>query len=151
VERLKGAKTYRRIAGYFRSSIFELVGEELDSVERIEIVCNGDLDPRDLQTAKALEVGLKEQLDQGSDPLERLLKRDRYKRLYELLKSNKVSVRVVAGEDAPFLRGKAGVVERHDGTKTAFALNRYAIARCCAGGNQLRRKRYRGGKLRLED
>ena len=33
----------------------------------------------------------------------------------------------------------------------ARALNRYAIARCCAAGNQLRRKRYLGGKLRLED
>ncbi|MEQ1490530.1 MAG: phospholipase D-like domain-containing anti-phage protein [Terricaulis sp.] len=114
--RLKGAKRYRRIAGYFRSSIFELVGEDLEDVEEIQIVCNGDLDPRDVQTAKALEVGLKEQLDQGTDALERLLKRG----LYNLLRSGKVSVRVVAGEDAPFLHGKAGVVETHDGTRTAF-------------------------------
>ena len=119
-ERLKGAKSYRRIAGYFRSSIFELVGEDLDGVERIEIVCNGDLDPRDIQVAKALEVGLKQQLDEDADPLERLLKRDRYKRLFELLKSGKVAVRVVAGEDAPFLHGKAGVIEAQDGSKTAF-------------------------------
>src|SRR5690606_10990773 len=88
--RLKGAKRYRRIAGYFRSSIFELVGEDLEGVEEIQIVCNGDLDPRDVQTAKALEIGLKEQLDQGTDALERLLKRDRYKRLYDLLSSGKV-------------------------------------------------------------
>ena len=119
-ERLKGAKRYRRIAGYFRSSIFELVGEDLEGVEEIRIVCNGDLDPRDVQTAKALEVGLKEQLDEGVDALERLLKRDRYQRLYNLLKSGKVSVRVVAGEDAPFLHGKAGVIEGHDGSTTAF-------------------------------
>lgn len=119
-DRLKSAKRYRRIAGYFRSSIFELVGEDLESVENIEIVCNGDLDPRDVQTAKALEVALKEQLDEGTDPLERLLKRDRYKRLYALLKSGKVAVRVVAGEDAPFLHGKAGVIEGRDGTVTAF-------------------------------
>lgn len=118
--RLKGAKRYRRIAGYFRSSIFELVGEDLEGVEEIQIVCNGDLDPRDVQTAKALEIGLKEQLDQGTDALERLLKRDRYKRLYDLLSSGKVSVRVVSGEDAPFLHGKAGVIEGHDGAKTAF-------------------------------
>ena len=26
-EKLKGARSYKRIAGYFRSSIFELVGE----------------------------------------------------------------------------------------------------------------------------
>lgn len=119
-ERLKNAKRYRRIAGYFRSSIFELVGEDIEGVEEIRIVCNGDLDPRDVQTAKALEVGLREQLDQGVDALERLLKRDRYKRLYDLLRSGKVSVRVVSGEDAPFLHGKAGVIEGRDGAKTAF-------------------------------
>ncbi len=28
-DRLRGAKSYNRIAGYFRSSIFELVGEEI--------------------------------------------------------------------------------------------------------------------------
>ncbi len=32
--RLKGAKSYRRIAGYFRSSIFELVGEEIAAFAR---------------------------------------------------------------------------------------------------------------------
>lgn len=119
-DRLKSARKYRRIAGYFRSSIFELVGEDLESVEEIRIVCNGDLDPRDIQTAKALEVRLKEQLDNEVDPLERLLKRPRYKRLYELLKSGKVEVRVVAGDNAPFLHGKAGVIEGQDGSKTAF-------------------------------
>ncbi|SFV38699.1 phospholipase D-like domain-containing anti-phage protein [Hyphomicrobium facile] len=119
-ERLKGAKSYRRIAGYFRSSIFELVGEDLEGVDDIRIVCNGDLDPRDVQTAKALEVGLKEQLSDGVDTLERLMKRERYRRLYNLLKSKKVAVRVVAGDDAPFLHGKAGVIEAHDGSKIAF-------------------------------
>jgi hypothetical protein len=44
-DRLVGAKRYRRIAGYFRSSIFELVNEEIDGIDSIEIVCNSDLDP----------------------------------------------------------------------------------------------------------
>jgi hypothetical protein len=38
-ERLKGAKRYRRRAGYCRSSIFELVGEYVDVVEERKIVC----------------------------------------------------------------------------------------------------------------
>jgi hypothetical protein len=42
--RLKGAKSYKRIAGYFRSSIFELVGEELADIPHIQIVCNSELD-----------------------------------------------------------------------------------------------------------
>lgn len=118
--RLRGAKTYRRIAGYFRSSIFEIIGEDIESVEKIQIVCNGDLDPGDIETAKALEIALKEQLDEGAQALDRLLKRDRYARLYALLKSGKVEVRCVAGDDAPFLHGKAGVIEGADGVKTAF-------------------------------
>ena len=41
-EKLKGARSYRRIAGYFRSSIFELVGEEIveevpDDVSRVGV------------------------------------------------------------------------------------------------------------------
>jgi hypothetical protein len=39
-DRLAGAKTYWRIAGYFRSSIFELVDEEIEGIDWIEIVCN---------------------------------------------------------------------------------------------------------------
>ncbi len=45
-DRLQSAREYRRIAGYFRSSIFELVGEEIGGVDRVQIVCNSELDPR---------------------------------------------------------------------------------------------------------
>jgi hypothetical protein len=45
--RLKGAKRYLRIAGYFRSSLLEVVGEALESVGEVRVVCNGDLDPHD--------------------------------------------------------------------------------------------------------
>lgn len=37
-ERLRGATSYDRIAGYFRSSIFELVGEEIGSIAKVRIV-----------------------------------------------------------------------------------------------------------------
>jgi phosphatidylserine/phosphatidylglycerophosphate/cardiolipin synthase-like enzyme len=46
--------------------------------------------------------------------------RPRYKRLYELLKSGKVKVQVVSAKDAPFLHGKAGIIEGRDGAKTSF-------------------------------
>ena len=36
--RLKDAKSYKRIAGYFRSSIFELVGEEIEGIPRVQIL-----------------------------------------------------------------------------------------------------------------
>ena len=41
--RLKEAKSYKRIAGYVRSSIFELVGKEIAAIPKVQIVCNGKL------------------------------------------------------------------------------------------------------------
>jgi hypothetical protein len=34
-EKLRDAKSYKRIAGYFRSSIFELVGEEIAAILKV--------------------------------------------------------------------------------------------------------------------
>ena len=45
-EHLQGARSYRRIAGYFSSSLFEIAHEWLDSVQEVRIVCNVDLAPR---------------------------------------------------------------------------------------------------------
>ena len=39
-DQLKAAKSYKYIAGYFRSSIFELVGEEIAAIPQVRIVCN---------------------------------------------------------------------------------------------------------------
>jgi SNF2 family DNA or RNA helicase len=47
-EKLKNAKVYKRIAGYFRSSIFELIGEEISKIPRVQVVCNSDLDVADI-------------------------------------------------------------------------------------------------------
>lgn len=56
-DRLKDATRYLRIAGYFRSSLLEVVGEALDTVGEIRVVCNGDLDPHDVKVAKAARDG----------------------------------------------------------------------------------------------
>src|SRR5437764_9223747 len=53
-DRLRDAATYDRIAGYFRSSIFEVAAEEIAQIDRVRIVCNSDLDPDDLRTSQAL-------------------------------------------------------------------------------------------------
>jgi len=37
-KKLSGARSYRRIAGYFRSSIFELVGEQIARISQVQIV-----------------------------------------------------------------------------------------------------------------
>lgn len=123
-DRLANARAYRRIAGYFRSSIFALVSEEIAGIDTIQIVCNSDLDPRDIAIGKASriarETALKEKWNEGADEIDSLMHRPRYQRLYDLLKSGKVEVRVVSGVDAPFLHGKAGIIEQRDGSATAF-------------------------------
>ncbi|MDM0068787.1 phospholipase D-like domain-containing anti-phage protein [Variovorax sp. J31P207] len=119
-QRLKGAKSYRRIAGYFRSSIFELVGEEIADIPNVRIVCNSELDLVDIAVSKAArEASLKEMWNVVPVEAESLLYRDRYRKLFELLTRGNVQIRVVP-KQMVFLHGKAGVVEGADGSKTCF-------------------------------
>ena len=119
-DRLKNAKSYKRIAGYFRSSIFELVGEEIANIPTVQIICNSELDVNDIAISKVVrESALKEKWNQVPCEVEALLHRDRYRYLYELLTSGKVEIRVVP-KDRVFIHGKAGVIESDNGTKTSF-------------------------------
>lgn len=119
-EKLSGAKSYKRIAGYFRSSIFELVGEELAAVPKVQIVCNSELDAADVVVSKHVrETALKERWNEVPSEVEALLHRERYRRLHDLLTSGRVEVRVVP-KDRVFIHGKAGVIEGPDGKKTCF-------------------------------
>ena len=85
-QRLRGAKAYRRIAGYFRSSIFELAGEEIAQIPSVQVVCNSELDAADVAVARhARETALKERWNEAPPEVEALLYRERYRRLHELL------------------------------------------------------------------
>jgi hypothetical protein len=78
-------------------------------------------DPRDIAASRlAREAALKERWNEGFDQIDSLTYRPRYTRLYQLLKNGKVNVRVVSANDAPFLHGKAGVIEARDGGKICF-------------------------------
>jgi superfamily II DNA or RNA helicase len=118
-DKLLGATSYKRIAGYFRSSILELVGEEIANIPSVKIVCNSELDVADISISKAArEAALKERWNAVPVEVEALMQRDRYRRLYELLSKGNVEIRVVP-KDKVFLHGKAGVIENSSG-KTAF-------------------------------
>lgn len=118
--KLKHARSYKRIAGYFRSSIFELVGEEIAAIPQVQIVCNSELDAADVIISKHVrETALKERWNSASPEVEALLHRERYRQLHELLTSGRVEIRVVP-KDRVFLHGKAGVIEGADGSKTCF-------------------------------
>jgi SNF2 family DNA or RNA helicase len=120
ISRMKGARSYKRIAGYFRSSIFELVGEEIAEIPKVQIVCNSELDANDVAVSKHVrETALKERWNQEPSEVEALLHRDRYRRLHDLLTSGRVEIRVVP-KDRVFVHGKAGVIEASDGSKSCF-------------------------------
>lgn len=116
---LKGATKYLRIAGYFRSSIFELVGEELSQIPEVKIICNSELYLADFQVATGRNVALKERWNAVDIEAESLLKKGRYERLNELLQSGNVEIRVVPKEKL-FLHGKAGVMHYPDGSRKSF-------------------------------
>jgi superfamily II DNA or RNA helicase len=125
-ERLKGARSYDRIAGYFSSSLLEVAGEEIESISgKICVICNSDLLPMDVQTARAAKTGLWKSWA-GSSP-EMLLEnplapalQPRFKKLYEALRSGKMEVRVLPDEVFGLIHGKAGVITLADGSKTSF-------------------------------
>lgn len=119
-DRLKGAQSYKRIAGYFRSSIFELVGEEIAGIPLVQIVCNSELDVADIAISTHVrDTALKEKWNQIPIEIESLLHRERYRKLHDLLTGGHVEIRVVP-KDRIFLHGKAGVIQAADGTKTCF-------------------------------
>lgn len=59
-ERLRGAHSDDRIAGYFSSSILEIAGEELESMyDKVRIFCHPELDPDDVKSARAAAMAMR--------------------------------------------------------------------------------------------
>ncbi|WP_431064808.1 phospholipase D-like domain-containing anti-phage protein [Methylotuvimicrobium sp.] len=120
-QRLQNAQSYDRIAGYFRSSIFEVAGEALDTVTgTIRVVCNSDLNPDDVLTAKVAQQALRKSWCAGSPELLPEANRGRFFKLYEYLISGKLQVRVLPDATFGLIHGKAGVITLSDGSKTCF-------------------------------
>lgn len=120
-ERLKGALAYDRIAGYFSSSILEVAGEMLESVQgKIRVICNSELEVRDVETAKAAQVAMRREWCESEPELYDLKAKNRFARLYQFLRSGKVLVRVIPKEKFGLIHGKAGVITLADCGKTSF-------------------------------
>jgi hypothetical protein len=119
--RLEGAVSYDRIAGYFRSSLFEIAGEALASVSGpIRIVCNSDIDPTDMATAAAAQASLRRSWCAGQPEVAAPSALPRYRALYQALTSRKIEIRVLPDDAFGLIHGKAGIVRRADGYATAF-------------------------------
>lgn len=120
-QRLAGAVAYDRIAGYFRSSLFEVAGEALNEVQGpVRIICNSDLDPQDCITAAAAQAALRRSWCAGKPEDAPPSAIPRYRALYEALTNKRIEVRVLPDTAFGLIHGKAGVVRRADGTASAF-------------------------------
>jgi hypothetical protein len=120
-DRLVGAVSYDRIAGYFRSSLFEVAGEAINEVNGpIRIICNSDLDPEDIVTAAAAQAAMRRSWCAGQPEDAPTSALPRYRALFQALTSGKLEVRVLPDAAFGLIHGKAGVIRRSDGTATAF-------------------------------
>lgn len=121
-ERLSGAHGYDRIAGFFSSSILEVAGEALESVQGpVRLVCNSVLNPQDVLVAKkAAQAAMRREWCEFQPERLPEASRDRFRRLYEFLSGGKLQVRVLPDETFGLIHGKAGVITLADGKQTAF-------------------------------
>lgn len=120
LQHLQGARSYRRIAGYFTSSLFEVAHELLENIPDVRIVCNVDIHPDDLKVAQLREARMMGRWNEGALEADALLNRDRYRRLDTFLQRHGQAVRVAPDSVCGFLHGKAGVIELADGRKLGF-------------------------------
>lgn len=124
-DRLRDAKSYDRIAGYFSSSLLEVAGEAIESMSGpVRLVCNGDLDPSDVATATAAQAAIRQEwcaslpealVDKAGQPV-----RARMLKLHDLLASGKLEVRVLPDMYYGLIHGKAGVITDRNDHKVSF-------------------------------
>lgn len=120
MQHLVGAKSYKRIAGYFTSSLFEVAGEALEQIPEVKIVCNVDIHPDDLKVAQLRESKMLGRWNERGLEAEALLNRERYRRLDAFLHKHGPVVRVAPDDICGFVHGKAGVITLADGRRLGF-------------------------------
>ncbi|TXH34997.1 MAG: helicase [Burkholderiaceae bacterium] len=120
MQHLAGAQSYKRIAGYFTSSLFEVAGEALEHIPEVKIVCNVDIHPDDLKVAQLRESKMLGRWNERGLEAEALLNRERYRLLDGFLAKHGQAVRVAPDDICGFLHGKAGVITLANGRRLGF-------------------------------
>lgn len=120
MQHLAGARSYKRIAGYFTSSLFEVAGEALEDIPEVKIVCNVDIHPDDLKVAQLRESKMLGRWNERALEAEALLNRERYRRLDAFLAKHGQAVRIAPDDICGFVHGKAGVITLADGRRLGF-------------------------------
>lgn len=123
VNRLLGAVSYDRIAGYFCSSVLEIAGEAMSSIKgKVRIICNSGLVPADVEIAGLAASRMKQEWCEWN-PEEKYTSEaevERLQKLYTLLTSGKMEIKVLPDEIYGLMHGKAGVITYKDGHRVAF-------------------------------
>jgi len=120
---LPGATSYDRIAGYFSSSVLEVAGEAIETMAPgavVRIVCNSQLQPLDVITARAAKQAMSREWRDSMPAETSDAMRTRLERLYDLLTSGRMRVKVLPDELFGLVHGKAGVITRGDGSRISF-------------------------------
>lgn len=120
MQHLAGARSYKRIAGYFTSSLFEVAGEALEHIPEVKIVCNVDIHPDDLKVAQLRESKMLGRWNERALEAEALLNRERYRRLDAFLAKHGQAVRIAPDDICGFVHGKVGVLTLADGRRLGF-------------------------------
>lgn len=119
--KLSGAQSYDRIAGYFSTSLFDISGEALDSVTgKIRIICNAHLQIDDVRNIKAFEAALRKDWCESQPEKQDIQFPDRLEKLYALIRSGKLEIKVLPDDVFGFVHGKAGIITYPDGKQTSF-------------------------------
>jgi superfamily II DNA or RNA helicase len=120
-DRLDGALGYDRIAGYFSSSILEVAGEQIEKIDGVvRIVCNSHLDEKDVVTASSAMAKQRQEWCESEPESLGSGSKNRFERLSRFLKEGKIQIRVLPDSTFGLIHGKAGVITKKDGSKTAF-------------------------------
>ena len=120
-EKLKGAISYDRIAGYFSSSILEVAGEAIEEIQGcVGVVCNAEMQKEDVVTASAAVNAMRREWCSKKPEELYMNVPHRLKKLYSLIKSGKLQIKVVPNDVFGLIHGKAGVITYKDGKKTCF-------------------------------
>lgn len=120
-KRLQNATRYDRIAGYFSSSLLEVAGDGIEGLAgKARIVCNSELQPEDVATAKLAQGAMTREWRQRIDQENLEALKPRLVRLHDLLVSGRLEVRVLPDKAFGLIHGKAGVIEYADGTRRSF-------------------------------
>src|SRR5438132_10177036 len=102
--------------------MLEVAGEALETMSGpIRVVCNSELDARDVATARAANYALRRawcaaQPERFNSPQAK----DRFARLYAFLRSGTMQIKVLPNAIFGLIHGKAGVITLTDGCKTCF-------------------------------